>query len=173
MADSLVFTIIGPDRPGLVEQIARAVNEHEANWLGSRMSQLGGNFAGMIHVEGQAEQLDALREALHLLPGLSMVAEPGIAEAETTRNTMAVTMLGLDRPGIVREVSAALVDARLNVLDLQTEITAAAMTGDPLFNGRAVVAFEAAQDLSELAARLDEISQALGVDIELLEDEDG
>ncbi len=45
---SLVFTILGPDRPGVVEQISGCVNDHECNWLGSRMSRLGGKFAGII-----------------------------------------------------------------------------------------------------------------------------
>ena len=40
------MTIIGPDRTGLVESVARVVAEHGGNWLESRMSRLGGEFAG-------------------------------------------------------------------------------------------------------------------------------
>src|SRR4051812_3506563 len=40
----LVMTIIGPDRPGLVELLASLVAEHGGNWLESRMSHLAGQF---------------------------------------------------------------------------------------------------------------------------------
>ena len=174
MSDSLVFTIIGRDRPGLVESIARIVNDHDANWLGSRMSQLGGNFAGMIQVEGEKKQLEKLKVALESLGeiGLSVVIEQGddSAEAGQKARTITVTMLGLDRPGIVREVSHALAAQKLNVLDLTTDITQAAMTGRPMFNGHAVVECGDNLDLSELSETLDRISRELGVDIEISDD---
>ena len=170
MKESLVFTIIGDDRPGVVEQIARTVNEHDANWLGSRMSQLAGKFAGMIQVEGEATQLGALQKELEALSGLTVVVEPG-GEAAPSTGQVIVTMLGLDRPGIVREVSAALAAENLNVLELQTDITQAAMTGDPMFNGRAVVTGRSFSDLGDLSGRLDEISAQLGIDIELLDED--
>ena len=168
--DSVVFTIIGDDRPGVVEQIATTVNQHDANWLGSRMSQLGGKFAGMIEASGAQAQLAELSRALEQLEGLTVVVQPaGVIQPAASR-TVVVTMLGLDRPGIVREVSMALRTAGLNVLDLSTDISQAAMTGGLMFHGRAVV--DAANgDLIELAQQLDTLSQSLGVDIELQEDD--
>ncbi len=172
MAASLVFTIIGADRPGLVEQIARTVNEHEANWLGSRMGQLSGMFAGMIQVEGDAAQLGRLKNALDSLPDLTVVVESGARDARLPGDPQrVVTMLGLDRPGIVREVSASLVLQNLNVLELETSVSQATMTGGLLFHGRAVVEAPQGQDWTKLAEELDRISISLGVDIELLEKE--
>ena len=42
----LVLTLIGPDRPGLVEAVAEVVARHGGNWLESRMAHLAGKFAG-------------------------------------------------------------------------------------------------------------------------------
>ena len=172
MADSLVFTIIGDDRPGIVEQVARAVNEHEANWLGSRMSRLGGKFAGMIHVAGAPDLLAGLKAALEGLPGLTVVVEAGRESPPPEDRLVVVTMLGLDRPGIVREVSAALAAENLNVLELTTEVSPAAMTGEPMFSGEALVACGGARDLAELSERLDQVSGALGVDVAIDVQED-
>ncbi len=169
---TLVFTIIGDDRTGLVEEIAQIINDHEASWLGSRMSHLGGKFAGMVEVEGDSARLSSLKDALEGLKssGLSVIAEESSSGAAAEPATLSVTMLGLDRPGIVREVSHALAERKLNVVDLQTDISQAAMTGKPMFNGTAVVAVNDTVDLDELADRLDEISKELGVDIELSDD---
>ncbi|MFT7221751.1 MAG: glycine cleavage system regulatory protein [Candidatus Azotimanducaceae bacterium] len=166
--NSLVFTIIGDDRQGVVEQIANVVNDHEANWLGSRMSQLAGKFAGMIEVAGDESQLAALSRALESLEGLRVVVETGAGETKTSESTAVVTILGLDRPGIVREVSMALRSASLNVLELTTSVSQAAMTGGLLFNGRALVD-TANGDMEELAQKLEEASLELGVDIEIVE----
>lgn len=171
MTDTIVFTIIGKDRAGIVEQISRVVNEHDANWLGSRMSQLGGMFAGMIQVEGGTVQLAQLTEALKKLSGLNVAVEAGQESAVKVANLITVTMLGLDRPGIVREVSTALAQQSLNVLDLQTDISQAAMTGGLMFNGRAQVDCGSSYDPIELESNLDRISTELGVDIEILEDD--
>ena len=172
MADSLVFTIIGADRPGLVEQIARMVNEHEANWLRSRMGQLSGMFAGMIQVEGDTSQLGELKSALESLPDLTVVVESGSDNAmSSSESQRTITMLGLDRPGIVREVSASLVQQQLNVLELETGISQAAMTGKPMFHGRAVVEAPEGQDWGKLAEDLERVSMSLGVDIELVDED--
>lgn len=164
--NSLVFTIIGDDRQGVVEQIANVVNDHEANWLGSRMSQLGGKFAGMIEVAGDESQLASLSRALESLEGLRVVVETAAGETKASESTAVVTILGLDRPGIVREVSIALRSASLNVLELTTGVSQAAMTGGLMFNGRALVD-TANGNMAELAQKLEEASLELGVDIEI------
>lgn len=40
MANSIVLSLIGPDRPGLVELLAQTIAEHDGNWVDSRMSVL-------------------------------------------------------------------------------------------------------------------------------------
>ena len=47
----IVLTIIGEDKPGVVEWISGLVADHQANWLESRMARLSGKFAGILHVE--------------------------------------------------------------------------------------------------------------------------
>ena len=45
MTTYLVLTIIGEDRPGIVESLAEIISDHSGNWLESSMSQLAGKFA--------------------------------------------------------------------------------------------------------------------------------
>lgn len=169
MTTTLVFTIIGDDRPGLVEEIARLVNEQEANWLGSRLSRLGGKFAGIIQVEGSQAQLAGLRRSLEGLTeaGLAVMLADGGAPALTDGVTITVTLLGLDRPGIVREVAGALASRCLNVLDMQTSVFQAAMTGKLMFSGMAQVAVPEGFDQASLEQELDALSAELGIDIEV------
>ena len=73
----LVMTIIGPDRTGLVESVARAVAEHGGNWLESRMCRLGGEFAGILRIEIPAEKKSALLAALQKISGLTVTIRAG------------------------------------------------------------------------------------------------
>ena len=78
MADNvfLVLTVIGKDRPGLVEELAATIAAHQGNWLDASMSQLAGQFAGIVQVAAPVLQVEPLRQALNGLAGLRAMAEP-------------------------------------------------------------------------------------------------
>src|SRR5678816_4612379 len=78
MQHLLVMTIVGPDRPGLVDSVAALVAEHKGNWLESRMSRLGGQFAGILRVEVPPGLEAELVAALKRLDsrGLAVVVTP-------------------------------------------------------------------------------------------------
>jgi glycine cleavage system regulatory protein len=46
MTTTLVVTVMGTDRPGLVEALSKALAAHHGNWWESRIAGLGGRFAG-------------------------------------------------------------------------------------------------------------------------------
>jgi glycine cleavage system regulatory protein len=167
---SLVLTIIGPDRPGLVEALAAAVVEHEANWIESRMAHLAGQFTGLLRVEVRSDRSEALTEALRGLEehGLRVLVE-------TTRHApipadapgISMELLGQDRPGIVREVSRALASQGVNVEELETECTSAPMSGEMLFRARARLQLPAGASPDALRKALERLADELMVDLTL------
>src|SRR5450432_4094495 len=107
----LVITLVGADRTGLVESVARVVADHGGNWLESRMCRLGGEFAGILRVEIPAEKKSPLLAALEDLQenGLQIVIrdDQPLATSATGKQTK-LEIVGSDRPGIVREITGAL-----------------------------------------------------------------
>src|SRR5215472_382197 len=73
----LVLTLIGPDRPGLVDAVAAIIRAHGGNWLESRMARMGGKFAGILRAELPADSVAAALKALSELEarGLKVMAE--------------------------------------------------------------------------------------------------
>src|SRR5882672_313038 len=61
---SLVLTVIGADRPGLVEALANTVADHGASWLESRMAHLAGHFVGLLRVSVADSRAAELAQAL-------------------------------------------------------------------------------------------------------------
>src|SRR5262245_22908330 len=101
----LVLTLLGPDRPGLVELVAGVIAAHGGNWLESRMSHLGGKFAGILRAELPPDRLQPALAALAALEsrGLKVIAEaaPGVDRGASNRS-MDLELVGLGRPGIGR-----------------------------------------------------------------------
>ena len=165
----LVITLIGSDRPGLVEAVAASVAEHGGNWLEGRMAHLAGKFAGILRVEVPAERAAELTAALHRLEtrGLKIVAERGGETPEADSRAMEVELLGLDRPGLVREISGLLAARRVNVEELSTDLFSAAMSGDTMFRARARVNVPPEVDEHELRESLERLAGDLMVEIKL------
>ncbi len=168
MQRMLVMTIIGPDRPGLVESVAQLVTGHGGNWLESRMSHLGGQFAGILRVEVPAEQERSLVDTLLKLKdqGLTVVAHTDQPLPATgTGRANLLEIVGQDRPGIVSQISRALAKHGVNVEDLQTEWGSAAMSGETLFKARARLTLPQGCDTAELRRELEKIAADLIVEI--------
>jgi glycine cleavage system regulatory protein len=170
MLSNLIMTVIGPDRPGLVQLVAATVAEHGGNWLESRMCHLGGQFAGLLRVEVATEKADGLVRALEALEkdALRVIlhTESG-APVAATGAVASLELVGQDRPGILRAVSAVLASHGINVEDLASERISAPMGGGTLFQARVRVAVPASVSLNAVRTDLEQIAADLMVDIRL------
>ena len=162
----LVMTLIGPDRTGLVESVARTVAEHGGNWLESRMCRLGGEFAGILRIEIPAEKKAALLTALQKISGLNVVVRPDETKISpvNARQTK-LEIVGSDRPGIVREITSALARAEVNVEEFSSEVVSAPMSGETLFKASARLQLPEHCDLAALKKDLEKIAADLLVDV--------
>ena len=171
-----ILTLIGQDRPGLVEAVAERVVACGGNWMASRMAHLGGKFAGIAHVAVPETRIDALRQELAALESDGLVvhiesagsssvtsAEVSAVETKTPRQFL-LQVVGSDRLGIVRELSGALAAAGINVESLATEYSAAPMSGGPLFRVEVQFALPAAISLDQLRSDVEAVAGDLMVD---------
>ena len=172
---SLVLTVIGDDRPGLVGQLSAAIGKHGGNWRQSSMSHLSGKFAGIGCVAIEEEHLDALRAELAALPGLRINAEVSASEqaanapagVPTSGRRLSLTLVGHDRLGIVREVSHVLAKHAVNVEELSTHTASAPMSAEILFYATAELTASPQLDTRVLVHDLEQISNDMMVDITL------
>lgn len=173
---SLVVTVIGPDRPGLVSLLAERGRSHGASWEESRMASVAGQFAGIVHFQVPAAHAAALAEALQELEsiGLRVVVAPG-AEFAPPRSgpVMKLELVGHDRPGIVRDISRTLAELGVSIAELTTALSSAAMSGEHLFKARALLQVPAGVDTAELSRVLEALANELMVDVTLDEAKGG
>ncbi|HYQ99880.1 MAG TPA: formyltransferase family protein [Casimicrobiaceae bacterium] len=165
---SLVVTAIGSDRPGIVRQLSERAQGFGANWAGSRMANIAGQFAGMVHFEVPAAKADALTSALQGLESAGLrivIAKTAPLPAPAGRRLVALELEGPDRPGIVRDLSRSLADRGVSIEEMHTEILEAAGDGHT-FKIRASLVVPAAVSNEELHRGLDALASEMMVDID-------
>lgn len=171
MRTSLVLTVIGDDKPGIVEQLSERVLATGANWEESRMARLAGKFAGLLRVSVATDQADALAATLRELDagGLSVVVARS-GETMGAQRTVGLDLIGHDHPGIVRDISRALAQLGVNIEELETDVTSAPMSGDSLFRAHVTLGVPADVTVNQLRSVLEELAGELMVDLALNED---
>jgi glycine cleavage system regulatory protein len=170
MRQSLVFTVIGPDRPGLIDAVAQAVNSHAGNWRESRFAKLAGQFAGIVHVDAEPDDARAITTAIEQLAERGLKVTVGSSEAEPATDagqSLHLELLGLDRTGIVRDVSQALAKRDINIVEWESDVISAPMSGEQMFKAVALLAAPDAVDLEALQDELDTIAAELDLDLNL------
>ena len=108
----VVLTAVGPDRVGIVDDIAGAVPASGCNIEESKMAVLGGEFAVIMLVSGPAASVEALTRSLPALGGklgLQLECRPTHEpRVEEKGRPYLLKAVSLDTPGIVHSVTAIL-----------------------------------------------------------------
>jgi len=169
MQNHLVMTIIGRDRTGLIESLARLIADNHGNWLESRMCRLGGEFAGILRVQVPEENEKKLIRAMHS-GGLTVIVRPDeIAPSAGSTKNASLSLIGQDRPGIIYQVSAALANQNINVEELESERFSAPMSGEMIFTAMARLQIPESCAVADLRKELEAIGGELMVDISFTE----
>jgi len=168
MSIHLVITFMGKDQPGLVESMASAVAREGGNWLESRMSHLGGRFAGVLRVAVSEDREAALMKTLLQLreSGLSItaVSDPETSENEP-RSLVTLELLGSDQVGIVSRITEILASLEVNVEEFETELATAPMSAGLLFKARGLLQLPAGLEPENLRDELEAVASDLMVDL--------
>jgi glycine cleavage system regulatory protein len=165
---SLVVTLVGPDRPGIVEAVSGQAVAHGANWAESLMANLAGQFAGILHLHVPEANAAGLEKALQTLAGPGMqvtVTRAGTVPDQKGRR-MSLSLIGHDRPGIIQAISAALARQGVSIATLETAIVSGAMSGEQLFDMQAELDVPASVSPDQIRHGLESLATDLMVDLE-------
>ncbi|MFJ4046165.1 glycine cleavage system protein R [Microbacterium sp. NPDC089987] len=167
---TLILTVAGADRPGLVSTVADVVAAHGGNWENSQLAELAGTFAGVIEISVAEDRVDALRGDLDALDGMLAITVHAGADtsAAGTAQRISISVLGNDRAGIVREISGVLSAHALSIESMTTQTRDAAMAGGRLFESAVTATLPASADLEALRADIERLTHDLQVDITAL-----
>ncbi|OMH31713.1 glycine cleavage system protein R [Motiliproteus sp. MSK22-1] len=171
MNKTLVLTLIGEDRPGLVELVSQLIAERQGQWLESQFSRLGGKFAGILRVSVPQEHGAELEKGLRALvgQGLRIVIEEGQQSAVEPSYPLQLRFVGMDRCGVVAEISEMLNRYGVSILSLNSHCSPAPMSSEVLFHADFDVQVPVSVSCERLSEALEALTPELMVDLELPE----
>lgn len=154
MNTNLVITALGNDKPGIVNELSKAILDNGCNITESRMMVLSGEFAIMLLVTGNKESIERLNSRLDEIGnslGLTIIAK----ETEQTvsaqkRLPYHVSVVSMDHPGIVHNISDFLSSHNLNIEEIETKTYPAAHTGTPMFSLDMIISIPADSSVRSL-----------------------
>jgi methionyl-tRNA formyltransferase len=167
---SIVATVMGPDRPGIVSLLSERAQGFGANWAGSHIATLEGQFAGLVHFEVPPQNAEPLAAALAGLQpsGVNVVvAKKEPIRMPAGRRAVKVELVGHDRLGIVSDLSGSLARRRVSIEDLDTEIASGGTAAEQLFKVRALLSVPEDVSHEELRRALEPLMKEMTVDIAL------
>ena len=125
MSNWYMLTVVGRDPSGIVSQVTLALYKGGGNLGEAYMVRLGGNFSIilMVHYECTAELLEKLispvGDKLHLHIHIDSIKGELHQRLEPD---VRISIYGADRAGIVAETTGVLVEAGLNILNLESDV---------------------------------------------------
>ncbi|RYG35972.1 MAG: amino acid-binding protein [Burkholderiales bacterium] len=162
----LVLSVVGSDKPGLTKALAAAVLSAGGNWLQSHLSRLGGLYVGSVLVELDGAKVEALRAAVAAVDaeGMEVRIAPAV-ESAAAGETLEFSLVGQDRPGIVKQVTAAVSQLGANIETFETWLSPEAHAGGSLFHMAAHLRLPAGLKASAVQDALEAISGEIMVDV--------
>lgn len=168
----LVITAVGSDRPGLVDAFTGFLHDAGANIADSRMINLRGQFAIMILIEADDEQV-IRRVAIDAVDaGNEVGMEVRVAGDKSLENHMqgqpyCVKVFAMDQPGIVHRVTHLLHHLKVNIEELQTRLSAGSYSGTPLFTMNMLITIPREVAVKQVREDLETLCDELNCDVDV------
>jgi len=171
MKQSILLSISGKDRAGIVRDVSEVLLNAQANIEDSSMAVLRGRFTMMLIVELEGGGLRSLKAALAELEQRTSLAVQSQVLSDDEASHIpdepdcVVTVSGADKPGIVFAVTDAMAELGVSVADVSTRAR-----GDVYMMALEAVAGD---NLPALKDKLASAAEKLSVSIEVHHLDDG
>jgi len=167
------MSAIGRDRPGIVADLAELIYECDCNLEDSRMTILGSEFAVLLLLSGQDDDLERRLSSgskrLEWEKRLTVFIRPLEAPpppGEPPRGTpLECVVTGVDKAGIVARVARTIAEEGANILDLHSDIRPEPESGTPMYMMRVRLVVPPDRDVRALRQALERVAAELRVDL--------
>ena len=161
----IIISALGPDKPGIVSKLSKVITDSKSNISESRMVKLGGDFTMMILASVSEKNMDSLVQNLNEITELTIeIHETNLGDDEVERGEASIVLSGTDNEGLVYSLTEKLAEHNINIIEMNTGVVNAPMSGATLFLLNALVSYNKNQ-LENIKKELIKLSDELDIDI--------
>ncbi len=120
-----MLSMVGQDRPGIVARLSADLCQSGCNLGASSMARLGGYFTVMVMVEFSGEEAAFVEMINNISKPLELQhhIDPVFGGHEhSVQPDVRISLYADDRPGVVGDITTALAEAGLNIINLDSNI---------------------------------------------------
>jgi glycine cleavage system regulatory protein len=169
---SIVLSVLGDDKPGLIDALSSVVVSHNGDWVESKMSKIEGKFAGILRIDAPDDNMDALVNDLAASNlGLSIACEELRPPVQPSRfKNYNIELIGNNHPGIIKQLSHVLANLGANLEEMRTEVVDGTMSGERLFKAQINLQLPVGVNEDFVRGKLEQIANEMMVEIYSYED---
>jgi glycine cleavage system transcriptional repressor len=125
------ISVLGKDKPGIVSGVTKAIYETGCNIEDSSMTQLKSEFAMILivklaknlSIKTLTNKLKTQLNRLNLTISVRELKSTELKKEKPVGLAYIVSVFGCDKPGIVYKISDLLAKSKINITDVQTQIS--------------------------------------------------
>ena len=162
-----IITAIGTDRPGLVDKISLIIHQNNGNIENSKMIKINDQFAMIIDFS-YLENIDVIKNDLNEIKELDITYKTIQNSDTSNKQNKKYLIKGADNQGIVNGISNFFSNNNINIIEVNTFLESAPITGAPLFNMEIMINYNKSNNISEIDGKLNNLCEDLNLDIKIL-----
>ena len=172
MQNQIIMTLIGTDQVGIVDTVTKSVLEYHGNIEESKMARLSGEFVMLLLISVPARNIDDMKTSLSELnkKGFHVFLKQTKAERTIKYDgclPYKITVSGADHEGIINSITHCLAEKNINIELLDTNTSAAPMSGTQLFTMIAIVIVPPQLSYHSWSEHLTKIADSMNVNIDI------
>ena len=162
-----IITAIGTDRPGLVDKISSIIHRNNGNIENSKMIKINDQFAMIIDFS-YLENIDVIKNDLNEIKELDITYKTIQNSDTSNKQNKKYLIKGADNQGIVNGISNFFSNNNINIIEVNTFLESAPITGAPLFNMVIMINYNNSNNIPEIDSKLNNLCEDLNLDIKIL-----
>jgi glycine cleavage system transcriptional repressor len=173
MKKYMILSLVGKDRPGIVDEVSGFLLAHGGNIEDSRMAAMGGRFSIMTLFSCPEGRIEGIKKDMPELTKLGF--EVSLHEAEDPNTVprhpelpLKMEVISMDHPGIVQRVVSILHRHNVNIQTLETKTSSAPLSGAPLFDLVLSAAVPAEESIVKVKEELLALAAEMNLDLSFL-----
>jgi glycine cleavage system transcriptional repressor len=171
MPKSIVLTLTGHDKVGIVDSVTSVIAKRDGNVESSRMARLGGEFAMLMLISLPDNEFDNLEQDFQQLRKegyqVTLLQTEDVSKKYAGWLSYEIEVTGADHEGIIHDISHHLAVQGINIESMDTSSTPAPMSGTPLFMMKGVVLVPPQLHYHVWSNALEEIGDKLNVNVKV------
>ena len=164
---SILISVLGDDKPGLLDSLSEIIVSNDGDWVESNMSTVQAKFAGILRVNVPSKSAKKLmKELTSSKLGLQIACEETAPVTFSEFKSYNIELIGQNHVGIINKLSHVLTyELKANVEGIKTEIIDASMSGEQLFKAQITLHLPKSVDERLIKDKLELIADEMMVEI--------